>query len=246
MRLAHLAELVGLHALAGGALHAQRELFLAQLEQFVGELTCSGSWRGLGPPFHSLSSAHLPLHEGGGHRELGAGKAERLARRLLVRRLPSRREPCRACTLATQYSTLPLPLPMRTSSGFLVIGTSGNTRTQIWPPRFTWRAIARRAASISRAVMRARSVAFRPNSPKDTLLPRCARPVLRPLNCLRYLVRFGCKHDSSNPSGRGGPEPQATAPRPVAAASAGCGPRRPPATRPPHLIVGTTCRTPRP
>src|SRR6266705_1051175 len=52
--------------------------------------------------------------------------------------------------------------------------------------------MARRAASISRAVMRARLVAFRPNSPKDTLLPRWARPAIRPLNILRYLVRLGC------------------------------------------------------
>src|SRR6266480_515257 len=58
--------------------------------------------------------------------------------------------------------------------------------------------MARRAASISRAVMRARLVAFRPNSPKDTLLPRCARPALRPLNCLRYLVRLGCSILSSH------------------------------------------------
>ena len=33
----------------------------------------------------------------------------------------------------TQYSTLPLPLPIRTSSGFSVIGLSGNTRIQILP-----------------------------------------------------------------------------------------------------------------
>src|SRR5580698_6388151 len=52
--------------------------------------------------------------------------------------------------------------------------------------------MARRAASISRAVMRARLVDFRPNSPKATELPRWARPVLRPLNCLRNLVRLGC------------------------------------------------------
>src|ERR1700736_3731569 len=52
--------------------------------------------------------------------------------------------------------------------------------------------MARRAASISRAVMRARLVAFRPNSPKDTELPRWARPGIRPLNILRYLVRLGC------------------------------------------------------
>src|SRR5713101_5685615 len=40
--------------------------------------------------------------------------------------------------------------------------------------------------------MRARLVAFSPNSPKDTLLPRWARPAIRPLNILRYLVRLGC------------------------------------------------------
>jgi large subunit ribosomal protein L29 len=32
---------------------------------------------------------------------------------------------------ATQYSTLPLPLPIRTSNGFLVIGLSGNTRMRM-------------------------------------------------------------------------------------------------------------------
>jgi hypothetical protein len=39
--------------------------------------------------------------------------------------------------------------------------------------------------------MRARLVAFKPNSPKDTLLPRWAKPVFFPLNCLRYFVRLG-------------------------------------------------------
>ena len=51
---------------------------------------------------------------------------------------------------------------------------------------------ARRAASIWRAVMRPRMVAFNPNSPKDTLLPRVATPRLRPFCCLRYLVLAGC------------------------------------------------------
>src|ERR1700742_3057627 len=55
--------------------------------------------------------------------------------------------------------------------------------------------MARRAASIWRAVMRPRSVAFRPYSPKATLLPLCARPRLRPLCCLRNLVRLGCIMD---------------------------------------------------
>src|SRR5579872_690002 len=104
-------------------------------------------------------------------------------------------------TRAIQYSTLPLPAPIRTSRGLLLIGTSGNTRIQICPPRFTYRAIARRAASISRAVMRARLVAFRPNSPNDTELPRNARPALRPLNILRYLVRFGCIMGAYSQSG---------------------------------------------
>src|SRR5262245_24432475 len=107
-------------------------------------------------------------------------------------------------TLATQYSTLPLPEPMRTSRGFFEIGTSGNTRIQIWPPRFTARAMARRAASISRAVMRARLVAFNPNSPNATWLPRWAKPLLRPLNCLRYLVRLGCNMDRYSGRGFGG------------------------------------------
>src|SRR3954469_24227487 len=52
--------------------------------------------------------------------------------------------------------------------------------------------MARRAASISRAVMRARLVARRPYSPNETELPRWAKPVFVPLNILRYLVRLGC------------------------------------------------------
>src|ERR1022692_282313 len=52
--------------------------------------------------------------------------------------------------------------------------------------------MARRAASISRAVMRQRSVALRPYSPNATKLPRCALPAILPLNCLRNLDRFGC------------------------------------------------------
>src|SRR3990172_6981151 len=93
---------------------------------------------------------------------------------------------------AMKYSGLPLPLPMRTSAGFCEIGWSGNIRIQIRPPRLMWRDMARRAASIWRAVRRPRTVAFRPNSPKDTLLPRVAMPRLRPFCCLRYFVLAGC------------------------------------------------------
>src|SRR5258708_24812241 len=41
-----------------------------------------------------------------------------------------------------------LPLPMRASAGFLVYDLSGKTRIQIWPPRRTWRVIARRAPPV--------------------------------------------------------------------------------------------------
>src|SRR5450759_530102 len=81
---------------------------------------------------------------------------------------------------------------MRTSAGFLEIGLSGKLRIQIRPPRLMWRVIARRAASIGRAVKRPRSIAFWPNSPKLTLLPRVATPVLRPFFSLRYFLLAGC------------------------------------------------------
>src|SRR5215212_11917464 len=95
----------------------------------------------------------------------------------------------------TKYSGLPLPLPMRTSAGFDEIGLSGKTRIQMRPPRLMWRDIARRAASSWRAVRRPRVVALRPCSPKDTLLPRVATPVLRPFCCFRYFVLAGCSMD---------------------------------------------------
>src|SRR5215813_12927727 len=63
---------------------------------------------------------------------------------------------------ATQYSGVPLPLPMRTSAGLRETGTSGKTRIHTRPTRFRWRVTARRAASIWRAVMWPGSVAFRP------------------------------------------------------------------------------------
>src|SRR5688572_20417516 len=86
---------------------------------------------------------------------------------------------------------------MRTSAGFREIGLSGKMRIQMRPPRLMWRVIARRAASIWRAVSRPRPVALRPYSPKLTLLPRVATPVFRPFCSLRYLRLAGCSTSCS-------------------------------------------------
>src|SRR4051812_28454990 len=79
-------------------------------------------------------------------------------------------------TFATQNSGAPLPEPMRTSAGFFDTGTSGNTRIHTRPARFMWRVMARRAASISRAVMRSGSNVLRPYSPKFSVVPPLAGP----------------------------------------------------------------------
>src|SRR5688572_22132177 len=81
---------------------------------------------------------------------------------------------------------------MRTSAGFCDTGLSGKMRIQMRPPRLIARDMARRAASIWRAVSRPRVVAFSPKSPKLTLLPRVAIPRLRPFCSLRYLRLAGC------------------------------------------------------
>src|SRR4028119_2046586 len=52
----------------------------------------------------------------------------------------------------THSSGAPLPLPIRVSSGFLVIGLSGKMRIQILPPRLTWRGLRGRAASLQAGV----------------------------------------------------------------------------------------------
>src|SRR5215468_12215257 len=81
---------------------------------------------------------------------------------------------------------------MRTSAGFWEIGLSGKMRIQMRPPRLMWRVIARRAASIWRAVSRPRPVALSPYSPKLTLAPTVATPLLRPFCSLRYFLLAGC------------------------------------------------------
>src|SRR5690606_27402722 len=81
---------------------------------------------------------------------------------------------------------------MRTSVGLPVTGRSGKIRIHTRPWRFIWRVIARRAASISRAVTRLGSSALRPKPPNARSVPPLATPWMRPLNCLRNFVRFGC------------------------------------------------------
>src|ERR1700747_3163659 len=95
-------------------------------------------------------------------------------------------------TRHTHSSGVPLPLPMRTSIGFLETGTSGNTRIPPRPERFMWRVIARRAASIWRAVTRSGSIALRPYWPKLSSVAEVATPWMRPLCALRNLLRIGC------------------------------------------------------
>ena len=92
---------------------------------------------------------------------------------------------------ATHSSGAPLPLPIRVSAGFLVIGLSGNIRIQTLPPRLMKRVIAIRAASICRAVIQPHSIAFKPYSPNASEEPRQALPVIRPRCALRYLTFFG-------------------------------------------------------
>src|ERR1700731_3188992 len=95
-------------------------------------------------------------------------------------------------TRATHSSGVPLPEPMRTSSGFFDTGTSGNMRIQTRPERFMCRVSARRAASIWRAVTRSGSIALSPNWPNARLIALEAMPWMRPWWALRNLVRIGC------------------------------------------------------
>src|SRR4029450_4678392 len=63
---------------------------------------------------------------------------------------------------ATHCSGAPLPLPMRVSCGFLVMGLSGNMRIQMRPLRLMKRVIAMRPGSISRSVTQPHSRALSP------------------------------------------------------------------------------------
>src|SRR5690349_1967613 len=109
---AHFAELIGLHGEPRRPLHAQRKLLLPQAQQLIAELLAR------------LAAQLLRLH----HRTCRFTKevdtesfdpASRNASRAVTSSTPSiSKRTLPGCTRATQYSTLPLPLPMRTSRGF--------------------------------------------------------------------------------------------------------------------------------
>src|SRR5271157_5335314 len=92
---------------------------------------------------------------------------------------------------ATHSSGAPLPLPIRVSAGFLVMGLSGNNRIHTLPPRLMKRVMAIRAASIWRDVIHPQSIAFRAYSPNAMDDPRQALPFMRPRCTLRYLTFLG-------------------------------------------------------
>src|SRR5579862_9103176 len=189
---AHLAHAACLAELSAGLLEAQVESFLAQVAQLFLELV-----GGLGAQIAGLHGC-LPQPSAPTRAtkrvligSLAAASAS--ASLATVTGTPSSSNSTRpGLTRAAQNSGAPLPEPMRTSAGFFDTGTSGNTRIHTRPARFMWRVMARRAASIWRAVRRSGSIALRPNWPKLSVAPLVAAPLIRPLCALRNLVRIGC------------------------------------------------------
>src|SRR6185312_16139410 len=175
--------------LARGRLKAQVELLLLELDQLVIELIdCHAAHlcRLHGPQASTMRETTRVLSG-----SLAApSRSDSRATASVTPSISNITRP--GFTRATQNSGVPLPLPMRTSVGFFDTGTSGNTRIHTRPARFICRVIARRAASICRAVMRAGSWALRPCEPKLKLMALDAAPLMRPLWALRYFVRFGC------------------------------------------------------
>src|SRR5688500_17910758 len=153
--------------LVGRSLEAQVELLALQLDQLVIQLVV-----GLGPQvFELLALGHHspPRCEVSPRRAttlvlIGSFIAARSnASAASGPGTPSSSKMIRpGLTRAAQYSTAPLPLPWRTSAGFFDTGTSGKMRIHSRPWRLMWRVIARRAASIWRAVIRSGSIAFSP------------------------------------------------------------------------------------
>src|SRR6185437_15768361 len=189
--LAHLIHAVGLLDLAGRLLEAQVELLLLQADQLFGQLV--GRQPANFVDLHHACSATASMRVTMRFFTGSLAAPRRRASRATSSGTPSISNMMRpGWTRAAQYSTAPLPLPIRTSAGLSVTGTSGKMRIHTRPWRFIWRVIARRAASIWRAVTRSGCSDFSPCEPKFSAVPPFDAPWMRPLNCLRYLVFFGC------------------------------------------------------
>src|ERR1700754_825474 len=159
--LAHLIHAVGLLDLAGRLLEAQVELLFLQVDQRLGKLV--GRQPADFIDLHHACSAAASIRATMRVFTGSLAAPRRRASRATSSGTPSISNMIRpGWTRGAQYSTPPLPLPIRTSAGLSVTGTSGKMRIHTRPWRFIWRVIARRAASIWRAVMRSGSTDFRP------------------------------------------------------------------------------------
>src|SRR6266852_8693400 len=185
---AHRANLVRRFELPHGLLNAHPEQLVGEVALLDAELVGAevAQFRGLHSIFSWAKRVANLVRIG------SLAAASRIASRASFSVTPSISNSTRpGRTTHTHCSGAPLPLPMRVSCGFFVIGLSGNTRTQILPPRLMKRVIATRAASICRSVSQHGSSAFSPKSPNDTSEPRQALPRMRPRCCLRNLTFFG-------------------------------------------------------
>lgn len=96
----------------------------------------------------------------------------------------------------THLTTSPLPLPIRTSVGFWVTGTLGNTRIHSLPIRFTCFIMATLAASICEAAILQPQQLWRPNAPNSTRYPAFGLSCVRPLNSFLCFETFGWRSTS--------------------------------------------------
>ena len=121
-------------------------------------------------------------------------------------------------TRHTQNSGAPLPLPMRTSAGFCDTGTSGKIRIHTRPTRRIWRVMARRAASIWRAVRRPGSDSLQAIGAEIERRAALGQAVDAALMRLAVFRALWTKHDDATFL----PIPRPIPARPAAGASARC------------------------